>query len=145
VHVEHLHQFIMLMLSIRVSSLCICWARFDGTFSSIKFLSLCWVCGYPIWLAVLNRGYRAFKVVWLGMANRTLYDELPGGIVLCSPPGSELGNKMTVHNKTRCYLFLLEVSSLSTMHIVSELCQILDWKKGFINDQQQGFVTKWIM
>ncbi len=47
------------------------------------YVNNCVATRYPVWVAVLDRSCRAFEVVWLRTATKTLHYELPGGIVLC--------------------------------------------------------------
>ena len=99
----------------------------------------------PGWLPRLDgcaqQVCQIFEVVWLRLATRTLHDELPGGIVHCSPTGCNSGVSRIKgrHNKTsiewRCYLFLSVVtgtSRWSAMHIVGKQCQILEWKRDLL-------------
>ncbi len=58
-------------------------------------------CVYSVWVAVLKRGFWAFKVAWLRTTTRNLPDELPWGIVLCSPLGCDLGAQEQYDSTTR--------------------------------------------
>ena len=90
---------------------------------------------------------QVFKLVWLRTATWTLHDELPGGIVLCFPPGCNLPNfknTMTVQ-KDECRKEVLFIPSEVTFYYADsgEKMSNSEMEKGFVNgDQQQGSVTK---